>query len=142
MSQQSYLIDTNILIGLEDYHTVEDAYAKFYNLAAAHKVDIFVHEAAKDDIARDKNVKRRTISLSKIAKYRVLGKRRGLTKDDLDQEFGPLKKPNDVVDATLLHALEADAADFLVTQDRGLHARAQKYSPELGRRVLFGPVTL
>lgn len=137
MSQQSYLIDTNILIGLEDYHTVEDAYAKFYNLAAAHKVDIFVHEAAKDDIARDKNVKRRTISLSKIAKYRVLGKRRGLTKDDLDQEFGPLKKPNDVVDATLLHALEADAADFLVTQDRGLHARAQKYSPELGRRVLF-----
>lgn len=137
MSQQSYLIDTNILIGLEDYHTVESAYAKFYSLAAVHKVDIFVHEAAKDDIARDKNVKRRAISLSKIAKYRVLGKRRGLTEADLNQRFGPLRKPNDVVDATLLHALEADAADFLVTQDRGLHRRAQKFSPELGRRVLF-----
>jgi ribosomal protein S18 acetylase RimI-like enzyme len=137
MSQQSYLIDTNILIGLEDYHTVEDAYAKFSSLAAAHKIDIFVHAAAKDDIARDKNVKRRTISLSKIAKYRVLGKRRGLTETDLDQQFGPLRKPNDVVDATLLHALEANAADFLVTQDRGLHSRAQKFSPELGRRVLF-----
>lgn len=137
MSQQSYLIDTNILIGLEDYHTVEDAYSKFSSLASAHKVDIFVHEAAKDDIARDKNVERRKVSLSKIAKYRVVRKRRGLTDADLENDFGPLKKPNDVVDATLLHALKTDAADFLVTQDRGLHGRAQKFSPELGRRVLF-----
>lgn len=137
MSQQSYLIDTNILIGLEDYHTVEAAYAKFSSLAAAHKVDIFVHEAAKDDIARDKNVERRQISLSKIAKYRVLHKRRALSVADLDQAFGPLKKPNDVVDATLLHALVTNAADFLVTQDRGLHDRAQRFSADLGRRVLF-----
>jgi ribosomal protein S18 acetylase RimI-like enzyme len=137
MSQQSYLIDTNILIGLEDYHRVEAAYARFHNLASAHKADIYVHEAAKDDIARDKDVERRQISLSKIAKYRVLKKRRGLTTAELEATFGPLKKPNDVVDATLLHALESGATDFLVTQDKGLHERAQKYSAELGRRVLF-----
>ncbi|MBD9528671.1 hypothetical protein [Paracoccus sp. PAR01] len=47
MSQQSYLIDTNILIGLEDDHTVEAAYSTFLALAATHKVDVFVHEAAK-----------------------------------------------------------------------------------------------
>lgn len=58
MSQQSYLIDTNILIGLEDYHAVEASYARFHALASAHKVDIYVHEAAKDDIARDKDVER------------------------------------------------------------------------------------
>lgn len=137
MSQQSYLIDTNILIGLEDYHTVEAAYAKFHALASAHKVDIYVHEAAKDDIARDKDIKRRKISLSKITKYRVLRKRRGLTQADLDPDYGPLKKPNDVVDATLLHALAIDAVDFLVTQDKGLHERAQRRSPDLARRVLF-----
>lgn len=137
MSHPSYLIDTNILIGLEDYHQVGAAYAKFSSLASAHKVDIFVHEAAKEDIARDRNVERRQISLSKISKYRVLKKRRGLTEADLTTDFGPLKKPNDVVDATLLHALTSEAADFLVTQDRGLHGRAQKHSAELGRRILF-----
>lgn len=137
MSQQSYLIDTNILIGLEDYHAVEAAYARFHALASAHKVDIYVHEAAKDDIARDKDVERRNISLSKIAKYRALKKQRGLTDSDLDTAYGPFKKPNDVVDATLLHALENGASDFLVTQDKGLHERAQKRSPDLARRVLF-----
>ena len=124
-------------MGFEDYHTVEAAYAKFHALALAHKVDIYVHEAAKDDIRRDKDAERRKISLSKIAKYRVLRKQRGLTRADLDAAYGPLKKPNDVVDATLLHALEIGASDFLVTQDKGLHERAQKRSPDLARRVLF-----
>lgn len=137
MSQQSYLIDTNILIGLEDNHTVEAAYSRFHALASTHKVDIFLHEAAKDDFARDKKVERRQISLSKIEKYRLLKKQRGLTQADLEVAFGLLKKPNDVVDATLLHALEKGAADFLVTQDKGLHQRAQNRSPNLARRVLF-----
>jgi ribosomal protein S18 acetylase RimI-like enzyme len=137
MSQQSYLIDTNILIGLEDNHTVEVAYSRFHSLALTHKVDIFVHEAAKDDFSRDKDASRREISYSKIAKYRLLKKQRGLERNDLEALFGPLKKPNDVVDATLLHSLEIGAADFLVTQDKGLHQRAQNRSADLARRVLF-----
>lgn len=137
MSHQAYLIDTNILIGLEDNHTVEAAYARLLALAATHKVDIYVHEAAKDDIARDTDAKRRQISLSKIEKYRLLKKQRGLKQHDLEVAYGPLKKPNDVVDATLLHSLEQGAADFLVTQDKGIHQRAQKRSSDLARRVLF-----
>ncbi len=137
MSTQSYLIDTNILIGLEDNSAVKPAYARFSSLSAKHKVEIFVHEAARDDIARDKNVSRRKISLSKIAKYQILAKRKGLKQSDLEDEFGKLKKPNDVVDATLLHALQISAVDFLVTQDKGLHERAQRNSSDLGRRVLF-----
>lgn len=137
MSPQSYLIDTNILIGLEDNHTVDPAYAEFSSLAAKHKVDIFVHEAARDDIARDKNLPRRRISLSKIDKFQKLEKVKGLTKASLISDFGGINRPNDLVDATLLHALFIGAADFLVTQDKGLHDRAQKHSADLGRRVLF-----
>lgn len=137
MSQQAYLIDTNILIGLEDNHAVGVPYAKFLALAKTHKVDIYVHVAARDDIARDTDAKRRQISLSKIEKYQLLKKRRGLNQSDLEADFGPLKKPNDVVDATLLHALEQGAVDFLVTQDKGLHQRAEKRSADLARRVLF-----
>jgi len=137
MSPQSYLIDTNILIGLEDNHSVDPAYAEFSNLAAKHKVDVFVHEAARDDIARDKNVDRRKISLSKIEKFQSLEKVKGLTQIELEGEFGSIKKPNDLVDATMLHAVRIGACDFLVTQDKGLHERAQNHSSDLGRRVLF-----
>mmetsp|Transcript_29090 Transcript_29090/g.55964 ORF Transcript_29090/g.55964 Transcript_29090/m.55964 type:complete len:513 (+) Transcript_29090:838-2376(+) len=137
MSTQSYLIDTNIIIGLEDNHTVQPAYAKFSQLAAKHKVDVFVHEAARDDIRRDKNSRRREISLSKLDKFQILEKVKGLQKTDLEATFGKIRKHNDEVDATLLHALSIGAADFLVTEDQGLHDRAQRHSADLENRVLF-----
>lgn len=137
MSAQSYLIDTNILIGLEDNHAVAPAYAEFSRNAAKHKIDVFVHQAARDDIARDKDLHRRSISLSKIEKFQTLAKVRGLTKDKLQAEFGAIKTPNDHVDAILLHAVWIGAADFLVTEDKLLHARAEAHSAGLGSRVLF-----
>jgi len=96
-----------------------------------------VHEVAREDIERDKDQARRQISLSKIAKFQSIAKVRGLTKDQLESEFGPLSKANDVVDATLLHALKIGVADFLVTQDGGLHDRARRYAPDIAGRVLF-----
>ena len=69
MNTPSYLIDTNIIIGLEDNHNVKPAYAKFSQLAAKHKVNVFVHEAARDDYSQDKDLKRRQISLSKLDKW-------------------------------------------------------------------------
>jgi ribosomal protein S18 acetylase RimI-like enzyme len=137
MSQQSYLIDTNILIGLEDNHQVKPAYAEFSRLAAKHNVSVFVHEASRDEVTRDKDAVRRQVSLSKIKKFQILARRRGLKEVDLESEFGKLRKPNDVVDATLLHALMIGAVDFLVTQDKGLHERARLHSSEIARRVLF-----
>ncbi len=137
MSRQIYLIDTNVIIHLEDNKTVEPAFSALISLAAKHKVDIFVHEAARDDIGRDRDADRRAISLSKLDKFQTLTKVRGLTAAQLEAEFGSLPRPNDEVDAALLHALLIKAADFLVTQDRGLHDRARRHSPELGRRILF-----
>lgn len=137
MSTPSYLIDTNIIIGLEDNHTVKPAYAKFSQLAAKHKVDVFVHEAARDDYGQDKDLKRRQISLSKLDKYQLLEKVKGLKKSDLEDAFGRIRKHNDQVDATLLHAVSIGAADFLITEDQGLHDRAEKHSADLGNRVLY-----
>src|SRR5689334_4962007 len=117
MSTQSYLIDTNVIIGLEDDHNVHPAFADFLSTASKYKVDIFVHEAAKDDIARDRDTRRQAIQLSKLAKFQVLDKVRGTGRTELEALFGSLTKPNDVVDATLLHALHIGVADFLVTQD-------------------------
>ena len=137
MTTQLYLIDTNVLIGLEDNHAVQPAYASFSKLAAKHKVDVFVHDAASDDIRRDQDAARRRISLSKLEKFQILEKVKGLTAEELEKTFGQIRKPNDLVDATLLHALSIGAAHFLVTEDQGLHERAQRHSADLARRVLF-----
>ncbi|RQA92881.1 GNAT family N-acetyltransferase [Pseudomonas aeruginosa] len=136
MSRQAYLIDTNVIIGLEDNKAVQPAFAAFMKLATKHKVDFYIHEAARDDIARDKDVQRREISLSKLEKFSCINKVRGFNAHVLGDEFGQIRKPNDIVDVTLLHALHIGTADFLVTQDRGLHERARRHSSELGRRVL------
>ncbi len=137
MSTQSYLIDTNVVIELEDNHNVNPISAEFLKLASTYKADVFVHETAKDDITRDKDVKRQKISLSKFNKFQMLDKVVGLTREQLQKSFGFLNKPNDVVDATLLHALKIGAVGFLVTEDQGLHRRAEYYTPELANRVLF-----
>lgn len=137
MGSQAYLIDTNVIIGLEDNRRVQPAFAALLNLAATYKIDVLVHEAAYDDLQRDRDTARRDISLSKLAKFQLLRKVRGLQLEELAARFGPLSRPNDIVDATLLDAVERGAADFLVTEDRGLHERARRYSVELGRRLLF-----
>lgn len=137
MTSQTYLIDTNIIFGLEDNHAVDPAFATFQRLATRHRATIYVHEAAQDDIKRDKNSARKSVSLSKLSKFQHLSKVRGLAKSQLESKFGPLKKSNDVVDATLLHALDIGAADFLVTEDQLLHRRALRYAPELSDRVLY-----
>ncbi|AWM01540.1 GNAT family N-acetyltransferase [Bradyrhizobium amphicarpaeae] len=137
MSIQTYLIDTNVIIGLEDHHTVQPAFAALLSIASKHKVGVLGHEASRDDIQRDKNADRRKISLSKLDKFQLLKKVRGLEVAELERKYGPLPRPNDIVDATLLDAIERGAADFLVTEDRGLHERARRAAPELGRRVLF-----
>lgn len=137
MSAPNYLIDTNVFIHLEDHSAVPPEFALLLQLAARHGVGVFVHEAARDDIARDKDAERRRVTLSKVDKFRLITKVRGLKPDELEQQFGRLPKPNDVVDATLLHALILGVADFLITQDQGLHERARRHSPELTGRVLY-----
>lgn len=137
MSALKILIDTNVFIGLEDPHEVPQEFSSLVHLASKHNVEILVHEVAKDDIARDRDLERREISLSKFAKFQCVSKVRGLTADRLATQFGEIKRPNDLVDSTLLHALNIGVVDFLVTEDGGLHSRAQKYVPELTRRVLY-----
>ncbi len=137
MSTQAYLIDTNIVIGLEGNHAVQPAFAELTAIAARHKIDILVHEAARDDVARDRDAARRDISLSKISKFQILKKVRGLTRQILESHFGSLSNDNDIVDATLLHAILIGAADFLVTEDKRLHQRARRHSTDIGSRVLF-----
>jgi rRNA-processing protein FCF1 len=120
------LIDTNIIIGLEDAGETQAHFASLYRKCQQYAVGVFVHEASKADIGRDKDAKRRAATLSKIKKFQILEGVAGPDEKGLADKYGILKKANDVVDAKLLYATEINAVDLLVTEDDGLHRRAKK----------------
>ena len=127
MNGPKLLIDTNILIGLEDHKEIATQFSALHQKCQSNGVQIFIHEASKLDIARDNDTERRQIILSKIDKFPLLDGIELPEKDVLEATYGSIKSPNDLVDVTLLYTLhEIDAVDFLITQDRGLHKRARQ----------------
>ena len=136
MSTPTYLIDTNVLIGLEDDKEVSPVLATLTKLAGKHGVKVAVHAAGLEDIERDKDKKRRKVTLSKFKKYDVIDKVKGLSVDELSAMYGDIKKPNDDVDCRLLNALKLGVVSVLVTEDEGIHKRARRYAPEISNSVL------
>ena len=134
MSNYKLLIDTNVFIGLEDAKLIDFGFSDFYRGCLQHKVSMFVHEAAIEDISRDKDINRRQISLSKLQKFEKITGVRLPTRTELENKFGRIHKVNDEVDVRLLFTLESGVVDFLVTQDQGIHDRV-KHST-LNKRVL------
>jgi GNAT superfamily N-acetyltransferase len=130
MNEFKLLIDTNVVIGLEDAQPVQASLAELVRLCNEHAVGLFVDGANYDDVARDKNTTRRTVTLSKLAKFQQL---RGVPAPDdatLAARFGAINSENDRSDVRLLVALDAKAIDFIVTQDIGLHRRAERAGAE------------
>jgi ribosomal protein S18 acetylase RimI-like enzyme len=120
------LVDTNVVIGLEDAQPVQASLAELVRLSSEHAVGLFVDGATYDDVARDKDEARRVVTLSKLAKFQRL---RGVPVPDdakLVARFGAINTENDRSDVRLLLALHTKAVDFLVTQDIGLHRRADR----------------
>ncbi len=125
MTGPKLLIDTNILIGLEDHKAIDNSFSEFQQKCQKFGVQLYVHEASKQDIGRDKDIKRRQVILSKIAKFLPLGGMPVPDRGQLQQIYGKVRNDNDYVDVLLLYALhEVDAVDFLITQDLGIHKRA------------------
>jgi transposase len=59
------LIDTNVVIGLEDAQPVQASLAELVRLSGEHGIGLFVDGANYDDVARDKDETRRAVTLSK-----------------------------------------------------------------------------
>lgn len=134
MSAFKFLIDTNVVIGLEDNRPVDAGLTELTRRCSANSVRLFVDSAVDDDIKRDSDLARRMVTESKLAKFERL---RGIKYPDdaeLARRFGTINSPNDRSDCRLLFCLERKAADFLVTRDIGLQKRARRCG--LGNAVL------
>jgi rRNA-processing protein FCF1 len=125
MAGQSILIDTNIVIRLEDDRPVIEELSRLLSRCAELNVRVYVHEASRDDISRDVDARRRAITLSKLDKFPMLTGIPSSTRSELEARFGNITNDNDRVDVALLNALDRNVVDFLITEDAGIHKRAR-----------------
>lgn len=115
-----FLLDTNILIPLEDSQIpLRDSLANFVRLASENGHQLVYHPASEDDIQRDSNETRRNQTLARLHQYPRLEGRLPCPWNDADTH------PNDASDNEILYALYCDAAHALVTEDRGIHDKAR-----------------
>jgi predicted nucleic acid-binding protein/predicted RNA-binding protein with PUA-like domain len=123
------LIDTNILIHLEDNRVISERYAGFYNLALSNNCKILYHpEAIPNDISRDSNQERKEIIQSKLHKYEVLENCAKVT-DDFNSQLGA-NRINDKIDNIQLFQLYKSYVDYFVTEDKGIHTKAKRIGLE------------
>lgn len=117
------LVDTNVIIALEDDRKVDEVTTTFYREASKNGI-ILVHPKTIEDVNRDKNSQRLEKTLSKTLKYETLE-----DAPEPDQEFleriGVNNNPNDLVDSSLLFALYRKCVSFLVTEDNGIRKKAK-----------------
>ncbi len=130
------LIDTNIIIPLEDSSKVlGESFGELVRLATEHQHQLVVHPSSLEDIRRDTDENRRKISLSRVRKYLVLENPPVLNQSELDRLGLTQTDENDRIDNEILYAIYRDAANILVTEDRGIHKKAEVLG--LGDRVHY-----
>lgn len=114
------LLDTNILIPLQDSHVVlDESFKNFVRLAGKGGHQLLYHPASLRDIERDRDFDRRIRTLSRLEQYEKL--------EDLPvcQWNTDGTSENDVCDNEILYALHCNAVHGLITEDRGIHAKAK-----------------
>ncbi|MDY0965096.1 GNAT family N-acetyltransferase [Massilia sp. CFBP9026] len=126
--QLTLLLDTNVLIPLQDsYAVLGDSLASFHRLALVGGHRLVYHPASIEDFERDSDPGRRTRNLEHIRRYPALEQPARCPWNT------PATSPNDACDNEILYALECDAAHALVTEDKGLLTKAR--SRGLGHRT-------
>ncbi|ARO88762.1 N-acetyltransferase [Nitrosospira lacus] len=123
-----FLLDTNILIPLEDSHVpLPEGLANFVRLAQAYGHPLVVHPASEDDLTHDQNANRGARTRARLEQYSRLD-----SIPDCPWNSSATDS-HDAADNAILYALYCDAAHYLVTEDKGIHKNA--VSRGLGDRV-------
>ncbi|MFZ5566981.1 MAG: GNAT family N-acetyltransferase [Pseudomonadota bacterium] len=126
--QLTFLLDTNVLIPLQDsYAVLGDNLANFHRLAVVGGHKLVYHPASIKDFERDTDLGRRARNLEHVRRYPALERPAQCPWNT------PTTSPNDACDNEILYALECDAAHALVTEDKGLLTKARARG--LGHRI-------
>ena len=123
------IFDTNILIHIEDPKELSPNLQDLLNIIRRYGHQIFIHPASLKDISNDKDVQRRSIILSKLKGYPPI---KSPPKPSIDfvSIMGPSTNSNEINDNEILFAIYKNAANFLITEDKGLYKKACKINLE------------
>lgn len=119
-----FLIDTNILIHLEDNKVIQDEFSKLYSLAIENQCEVLYHKACIEDIKRDKNTERKEIITSKLQKYSSM-QNPAIMDSAFSEKVGE-KNDNDRIDNIQLFQVHKGYVEFLISEDKGIHKKAKK----------------
>lgn len=130
------LLDTNIFIYREDNQVIPEDLQNLILVLNKIRAELLIHPLSVQEIRRDRNKKRQAVMLSKIGAYPVLEMP---PTPDNDHEFlkiiGCKNDAHDLIDNNLLYAIQKDAVDFLLTEDRDIHKKAVRVG--IDSRVLL-----
>lgn len=122
------LIDTNILIHIEDQKLLSPVLQEILALIRDNGHRLSVPNVAIEDISKDADEIRRKVTLSKLKGYPQLAC------PVPDAAFlslvGAGSRQNDAIDNQILFSISKNAADFLITEDRGLLTKAKRVNLE------------
>ena len=125
-----FLIDTNIAIASDplsvDLEPGTQRVMEFLRLASRHHHDVRTHPASLHDFARIGDETRRTARLSLFRRYESLASPPSVSPHQREILGTFADTSNGGVDQQLLAAVAGDAAEYLVSEDSGLHSRARR----------------
>ncbi len=124
-----FLIDTNIFISAEptspgDVEPITPAVAAFMRLVEQEGHSLAIHPASLEDLRRDPNKVRRHMREMLLKKYVHLEPPPAITPRLISIIGEAYLGTQDVVDHALIAAIDAEAVDYLITEDRRLRKKA------------------
>jgi GNAT superfamily N-acetyltransferase len=115
-----FLLDTNILIPLQDsYQVLESNLTNFVRLANIGGHQLLYHPATIVDFERDKDSEQKARNLNRIRQYPAIENPAACPWNT------DATSPNDACDNEILYSIECDAVHALVTEDRRIHKKAK-----------------
>ncbi|UBF28054.1 GNAT family N-acetyltransferase [Kovacikia minuta CCNUW1] len=130
-----FLLDTNIIIPAEPTspNNIESSTASVTELLrvlAEGNHQFYIHDESIKEICGDRDKLRREMRQILLRKYLTLPNAPKTTKKIDSTLRNEALNRHDQVDLMLLAAVDADAVDYLVTDDRGLHKKASRLGLE------------
>lgn len=121
------LFDTNIFIYRENNQILPLNLQLLIKRIQQRKISILLHPKSIEDLKNDSNSIRQNISLSKLNTYQLLESPPNHERDKwFLKAIGYAKKSNDAIDNDILYSIYRNCADFLVTEDMGIHKKASR----------------
>ena len=134
----SFLLDTNVIIQFEETGSdrrIRDPFQRLHSLLIENRLSFTFHPLTENDLQKDKDKERLGEIMSRLRKYPKLDNPPSEDNLELEKEFGGISNSNDLIDCQLLFAISRNCATYLITEDQGIHKRAE--NANLDDRVLY-----